>query len=1756
MRKILLLSLVLFSFLQSAKAQRLDYDHTSKWFLGLNAGATWSCTDVKNQTNAGWGLTLGKSYNWNYGNRISFDIRGRFLHGNWYGQDLDTTDLTNYQGTILNYYQDSGNMVVNNFNTEVNRLAIELVLHANRFAERTGWDPYIFGGFGVTWKQSYGDLRSDTAYYDYPTLLANGNLSNAITSTLDGVYESKLENTSTAKWMPSLGIGLAYNVGSKFAIGLEHKTTFTGSDQFDGFSSLTNRQRNDWYHYTSAFLQFRFNKHEKRPVEETVNSNNNINNFTTNCIVPTLGIKEKTIVTNQATYLLIAGSTQLSSQSQVKLKDRLGNVIPCQLNTNNHQISATLPLTPGINTFTLFGQNDCGSVSETIEITYNDCKSPIIQLTSPSNNSTQTTRQSIFNLSALVENSSNNDISVWLNGTRISNFSYNATNHVLQAILNLIPGKNTLKIEASNPCGSVYSTAEIIYDNCTTPQLQLVNPSNSGTTVSVAAQKIKINTLGFFTRNDFNILLNGQTLNSFLWVNDVLEIPVTLVNGNNTLTVNGTNRCGSESVVVSITYQQCQAPVITLQNPNVNSLTVTKAYYSLKFKTQYQSNLSLSVNNKIISSYTYNASTGIVDYGFNLSPGANIITLTSSNNCGVDIETVNLFYDNCISPTVTINSLTETVTNASYVFSANCTQVGNAQGIQLKQNGNTIPFTFLNGSITAITTLNPGINAFEIIVTNACGTQTKTLSVNYNNCIAPQISLMQPVASGITVNQSTYAIQSSLSNVNNSSEITLKVNGAVKPFQFNNGLLTASVALSPGLNNFSISVANNCGKDVENFDITFKQCLVPSIIPTNPVQLNSSTNQAALTISAQVLNCQNASEIKLFQNDLSIPFAFNNGNLTANVTLVAGNNRFQISANNNCGRDLSNLVVFYDACIAPVITLTSPNPFPTNVQSGVLNLTANIQNIASSNQLSLLVNGIGSPFTFVNGTLTAALALQNGSNSLSLSATNTCGSDVKSTVVNFIPCKAPTVVIQNPTTAGSTVAVANFNFKAMLANVTNANEVSLTLNGNPITNFSLLNGLLSANVTLTNGTNTFLIHVNNGCGVDQKATTLNLSTCNSPMVSILSANGQTVTSAGFSFNANIQNVNSAQGISLLVNGQITQVTFANNNVSANCNLQNGLNTLMLSATNACGTDTKSIQVTFQNCTVPNLAITNPNNTTQITPNFILNATVQNLSAPQVNLTLNGMPVNNFTLVGTTLTAVLSLQPGANNIALAGQNACGVDQTDLRVTYQNCISPSIAIQNLNETVSQGIYPFTATISNMPTIQGISLTLNDLPIQNFSYSNGVLFANLSLANGSNSVKVTVTNPCGTQTKTAQITYDHCQVPVITVSSPTNASDGNYVYSASIAHLDNTEGISFSFNGTNVNYELNNGILTANVTLQPGSNAFVLSVMNNCGSDIENTNVSFSNCNAPDVQISGSVPSGGTTESPSVLITVNIGGFDANTTLQVTKNGNIVNGINANNGFISQNVNLSEGLTTLIVTATNTCGTDSKTYTITRCKAPTIVLVNPNVASLNVTSATFVISLDLQNVNNTNQISLSQNGTSLTGMTLAGSSMNLPVILQAGPNNFQVNVNTGCGRDQESFVINYVANNQNPNNNGGSIPPNNQGQGFGNNANQGDGQPNNSGGKAPSNTDGKNNPTPAKPAPVTPTPAPAKPAPAPVNPAPAKPTPAKPAPALAKPTPATAPTVDPKKPAEIVPSPVVPQPGQEPPAKESNKVKGGGK
>ena len=154
-RLITLVFLVL--IINNVNAQRLDYDTDSKWFWGINAGATWNTTDVKNKFGGAWGIIVGKSFNYNYGKKVSFDLRGRYLGGKWKGQDYDTTSLSNYSpNSIVSQKYDTLGYTINNFQTKVHELGLELVIHANGIRENTGWDPYIFGGIGISFNQTKG----------------------------------------------------------------------------------------------------------------------------------------------------------------------------------------------------------------------------------------------------------------------------------------------------------------------------------------------------------------------------------------------------------------------------------------------------------------------------------------------------------------------------------------------------------------------------------------------------------------------------------------------------------------------------------------------------------------------------------------------------------------------------------------------------------------------------------------------------------------------------------------------------------------------------------------------------------------------------------------------------------------------------------------------------------------------------------------------------------------------------------------------------------------------------------------------------------------------------------------------------------------------------------------------------------------------------------------------------------------------------------------------------------------------------------------------------------------------------------------------------------------------------------------------------------------------------------------------------------------------------------------------------------------
>ena len=108
---------------------------------------------------------------------------------------------------------------------------------------------------------------------------------------------------------------------------------------------------------------------------------------------------------------------------------------------------------------------------------------------------------------------------------------------------------------------------------------------------------------------------------------------------------------------------------------------------------------------------------------------------------------------------------------------------------------------------------------------NSCGTDTETITINYDNCVPPVISITNPAVNGTTVTSPTYGFSALIEHTNNGQGITLTQNNtAITGFNFNNNLSTmqASITLIPGLNTFVLSATNSCGNDSKTATIFYK----------------------------------------------------------------------------------------------------------------------------------------------------------------------------------------------------------------------------------------------------------------------------------------------------------------------------------------------------------------------------------------------------------------------------------------------------------------------------------------------------------------------------------------------------------------------------------------------------------------------------------------------------------------------------------------------------------------------------------------------------------------------------------------------------------------------------------------------------------------------------------------------------------------------------------------------------------------------
>jgi large repetitive protein len=737
--KEILLTLFTFSFCVIISAQKVDYDNSSKLFMGVNLGGTWNTTDVKYKLGAGWGLTLGKSYNYNYGKIVSFDIRARYLSGNWYGQDTSISSLADYSGTALSAYQSQG--VIHNFKSKTRRLALELVVHLNGLTEKTGIDPYVFGGIGLTFNRTYGNLLQIDSLtpYQYPNAL----------NELDDTYESVLDDYDAKIYkvnaMPSFGFGLGYQIGKATTIGIEHKTTFTQQDVFDGVSNSSPRSKNDLYHYTSLYIQFRVNK---TPRE------NPLPNQTISCPKPIIKFSNSSrdnSISTSPQFTINASVTNVAGTSNISLLNSSNITVPYSYDSYSNQLSTNVILNPGINIFTLTATNECGTEQKTITIQYKDCIDPSLSFINPSSERT-IVRVPSFTFSASINGFQNTQgVLVYHNGALLNNISFNPSTLVLQGSVILQPGLN--------------------------------------------------------------------------------EFIVTL-----------TNNCGSTSSNTSVTYENCTRPTITSTNPQNNALVTLSA---LTFKARIENitskeNIIAKLNGNIVSTI-YNLNTKIADLRLQLTPGINTISLTATNNCGTTNETIIINYDGCKAPIISIIGRDNTFSVAPYTLSANISNMASQEGITVTQNGAPKIFTFSNGQLTSNINLQAGENKLIVSAVKSCGTDSKTIIIIFNDCIAPAITIN---GRNSTVSAAAYSLSASIVNMPSRQGITVTLNGAPQNFTFSNGQLTSNINLQAGENKLIVSAVKSCGRDSKTISIIYK---IPKPIPKPPVEEKKDTKPTTPT---------------------------------------------------------------------------------------------------------------------------------------------------------------------------------------------------------------------------------------------------------------------------------------------------------------------------------------------------------------------------------------------------------------------------------------------------------------------------------------------------------------------------------------------------------------------------------------------------------------------------------------------------------------------------------------------------------------------------------------------------------------------------------------------------------------------------------------------------------------------------------------------------------------------------------------------
>jgi len=1520
-------------------------DYNNKWFIGINAGGTYHSNtevDVNNLYRGGAGFTFGKSYHYERGNLISWDLRFRYLIAAYrglakqtYALDSTNTNILNY-GDILKQYEQAYGKFNPNFHSWVSDASIELQLNTNYLRQKTGWNLFVFGGLGITSYKTSIDLYEDDVSF---------NIKDEVDFDEKGVffsdYETRVQDKVT--WMPSLGAGFSKQLSPNVAFEVLGRMTWTRNNDFDampynmdGSISTTN----DRYHYASAGFKFNLGNGEAEThTNNTHTNNNNVNNngsVTPKVQKPIVDFTKPNTtphITHSPSYQIKANVFYVEDANHVVFKqDNMTNG-NFSYNANTDIFVSNVMLHLGENKFTIKGTNEHGSDEETIIIIYNQevttvKKPPIVTITNPASSGT-VVQNPAFNFKAKVLHvTGKQSITLNFNGINTTNFTYSTNSKVLKANLILNTGTNVVTVTGVNNDGSDFKTTKIIYRKpreVQPPIVSFINPSSTPKNVNVNTYALIAQVLYVDSKNNITVKINGHVTSNFTFNNatHIVNMNLVLNSGNNTIEIKGTNQDGQDikSTVLVYKKQVTQLPpVVKISYPSADNQvfsTPNLTVLATVFNVVNASGIQVKFNGIITTNFTYNPSTKVVTLPVTLNTGSNSVLITGTNSVGSDSKTRIIVYKRkanpvLMPPTVIFTNPAispQTVTNELYTMTAQTTCITSKSQIVFKVNGVVIPgsqYGYNNSQINYSTTLMTGSTLFDIVVTNASGSDQKNATVILEEnepCTAPTIGYISPQPNSTVTDQNTI-IETQINNFIAGTSIQIVQNGNIigtMAFNAVTSIASKNVSLVEGNNMFIITVSNDCGTNTSTFSIILKKANVPCIEPTITAIGNTtiSTDDIISNVAVNVTNISNSSQISVKNNGTDIPFSFSGAinTITINgINLTAGLNTIKIEVTNDCGTDVLNYTITRIVCETPTIIIENENNTSSNVNYLV---SAILNNVENTSDITVKLNGVIKAFIFNSQTkiLESNLTLIEGENIIIIKIDG-CEIATKTITINYTaPCLAPVIQIisVNKVVAGQTMSgpIYHYDLTANVTNVNGVSDITVLANGKNLNpTFDLQTGVLTASFAVKDGDNTYSITAV-GCQTTTVNETVNENggnDCDPPVITLISS--QTATSSVHVFKANVTNIDNASDVTVKHNGTVVNSTLTNGEVKAYLTLTDGDNTISVIA-NGCETVTTDFVVNFElPCDTPTISITSDTIVTSST--FYVTANITGLlTQANVSVEHNG----GMTQIGWVdfnknlhqLAATINLVDGENIIVITLEGCETVTETIIINYEAPCEVPAINLTSSN-SVTESVYSLIGTITNIGSSSDVIVKLNGVTANaSYNVSTNILAAGLTLVEGSNTIKVTAKG-CETSTKIFIVelsiqnnndsdddddnghTNSKLPLPKISIITPSSnnktVNSSSMLFKSQVLNITSKSQITITLNNvrlTSFLYSKSTHQLSAVLRLKNGTNVVKITAVNSEGTVSSTTTIIYRKSDTNTNKPSGK-PSSGKVTKPS--------------------------------------------------------------------------------------------------------------------------------------------------------------------------------------------------------------------------------------------------------------------------------------------------